>query len=117
MSEKWTPGPWGLDTVVTNNGQGSCHRIGPFPSGGGYGRETYACVYADGMRIGIDDTLPVAIELRAVATLMRAAPDLYAALEELVNAAAFPASNWPSLVIDALPQARAALHKARGDTV
>lgn len=75
---KSTPGPWMLATVPTSIG--SCHKIGPFP-GAGHRPHTYACVYADGIRPGIDDALPAAIELAANARLMAAAPDLAMALE------------------------------------
>ena len=77
-----TPGPWTLETVPTSNGSGSCHKIGPFPSLGVYD-QTHACVYADSVRIGIDDrggVCRVADELLANARLMAAAPDLLAQL-------------------------------------
>ncbi|WP_309601197.1 hypothetical protein [Burkholderia multivorans] len=75
---KSTPGPWILATVPTS--VGSCHKIGPFPSAG-HRPHTYACVYADGIRPGIDDALPAAIELAANARLMAASPDMALALE------------------------------------
>lgn len=77
-----TPGPWEMATVPTT--VGSCHKIGPFPSGGQSGK-TYACVYADGCRIGVDDNIPNAVELRANARLIAAAPDLLAALRDIAD--------------------------------
>lgn len=77
---KSTPGPWILATVPTS--VGSCHKIGPFP-GAGHRPHTYACVYADGIRPGIDDALPAAIELAANARLMSASPDMALVLELL----------------------------------
>lgn len=65
-----TPGPWSLKTVPTSDG--SCHKIGPFPSASRIHSETHACVYAIGIRLGIDDSTPVARELLANARLMAA---------------------------------------------
>lgn len=81
---KFTPGPWKLDTVPISNGSGSCHRIGEFP-GTDWCSHTYACLYVDGIRIGIDEGLPRAIELAANARLMAAAPRLYAALARVTR--------------------------------
>jgi len=75
-----TAGPWSLNTVPTT--VGSCHKIGPFPRG--LSGETWACVYADGCRIGVDDNTPNAVELHANARLIAAAPDLLAALSWFV---------------------------------
>ncbi|MCR4299011.1 MAG: hypothetical protein NUV75_09740 [Gallionella sp.] len=75
---KHTPGPWSLETVATS--AGSCHKIGPFPSLGVY-PQTNACVYADSVRVGIDDrggVCAIADELLANARLIAAAPDGYA---------------------------------------
>ena len=69
-----TAGPWSLTTVPTS--VGSCHKIGPFPARVPDGAPTFACIYADGIRIGIDDGMPRAIELAANARLIAAAPDL-----------------------------------------
>ena len=74
-----TPGPWSLTTVPTS--AGSCHKIGPFPARRPGGAPTFACVYADGIRIGIDDGMPRAIELAANARLIAAAPQLLEALQ------------------------------------
>lgn len=68
-----TAGPWSLNTVPTT--VGSCHKIGPFPRG--LSGETWACVYADGCRIGVDDNNPNAVELRSNARLIAAAPTMY----------------------------------------
>ena len=70
-----TAGPWSLTTVPTS--AGSCHKIGPFPASRPGRAPTFACVYADGIRIGIDDRLPRAIELAANARLIAAAPTMY----------------------------------------
>lgn len=78
----WTPGPWALETVSTS--AGSCHKIGPFP-GGVVRPDNYACVYADGIRLGIDESLPRAVELRANARLIAAAPALFEALSEMLE--------------------------------
>jgi len=67
-----TPGPWSLMTVPTS--VGSCHKIGPFPNGDRV--STFACIYADGHRNGIDDANPAAQELAANARLIAAAPML-----------------------------------------
>ena len=75
-----TPGPWSLTTVPTS--AGSCHQIGPFPTRRPDGAPTFACVYADGIRIGIDDGLPRAIELAANAHLIAASPTMYDYLVE-----------------------------------
>lgn len=75
-----TPGPWSLTTVPTS--AGSCHKVGPFPARGPGEAQTFAFVYADGIRIGIDDELPHAIELAANARLIAASPTMYDYLVE-----------------------------------
>lgn len=77
MSGQHTPGPWSIETVATSCG--SCHKIGPFP-GAGHRREVHACVYADGIRIGMDESNPAAKELLANARLIATAPELLEAL-------------------------------------
>ena len=67
---KYTAGPWTLETVPTQVGH--CHKIGPFPSNGGSKKETYACVYVDGLGLRPED----APELLANARLIVAAPGL-----------------------------------------
>jgi hypothetical protein len=76
-----TSGPWILATVPTS--VGSCHKIGPFPNGSRVA--TFACVYADGHRLGIDDNCAAAVELAANARLIAAAPDLLDALRYAVQ--------------------------------
>ena len=73
---KWTPGPWAMETVRTSCG--TCHRIGPFPRPAYASKpEGWACVYDDyPPGVGSPDLL-------ANSRLMAAAPDLYAALEEV----------------------------------
>lgn len=109
----WTPGPWKLETVPTS--AGSCHKIGPFPSLGVY-NETYACVYADSIRIGIDyGHNKVGDELLANASLIASAPALVSALENLVaQIDSTRLSQLPSLE-DELTAARHALRLARGE--
>ena len=75
-----TAGPWSLTTVPTS--AGSCHQIGPFPTRRPDGAPTFACIYADGIRIGIDERLPNAIELAANARLIAASPTMYDYLVE-----------------------------------
>ena len=65
-----TPGGWSLKTVPTSDG--SCHKIGPFPSASRIHSEAHACVYAIGICLGINDSTPVARELLANARLMAA---------------------------------------------
>ena len=111
-----TPGPWTLETVPTSIG--SCHKIGPFPSGR-LASGTYACVYADGIRIGVDDNIPMAVELLANARLIAAAPDLLAALQQLVAATwgLAPATSADGCYTDDPKErdARAAIAKATGE--
>ena len=101
---KHTPGPWPLFTVPTS--VGSCHRIGQFPSRVN-GEFTAAVVYADGIRPGIDDSLPRAQMLLANANLIAAAPELLEALK------------WTARALDkehpAAIKARAAIAKAEGE--
>lgn len=116
-----TPGPWSLKTVPTSDG--SCHKIGPFPSASRVHSETHACVYASGIRLGIDDSTPVARELLANARLIAAAPELLDALTRMLKQ--FPADSdlyaagWDSSAIneacDAYDTARAAIRKATGE--
>lgn len=74
MSEH-TPGPWPFQTVRTSCG--ICHKIGLFPWK--KGKLNSACIYVDYPGNG-----PAEHELLANAYLMAAAPDLLAALQELV---------------------------------
>jgi hypothetical protein len=81
---KATPGPWTLETVPTQ--VGSCHKIGKFPCNGAFAEKgNYACVYADGVRVG-EIGNAVGDELLANARLIAAAPELYAENERLRGA-------------------------------
>lgn len=112
-----TPGPWILATVRTS--VGSCHKIGPFPNGDR--AKTFACVYADGHRIGIDDANPASAELRANARLVAAAPELLEACQAMIEwdareqdyAVDFNARM--ELCRIAFDKARAAIAKATGE--
>lgn len=88
-----TPGPWHLETVKTQ--VGSCHKIGPFPSGSGFvGKQNHACVYSDGN--GVGDKSPVAIELAANARLIAAAPTMY----DFINSKALEGDEHAKRIID-----------------
>lgn len=102
---KHTAGPWTLTTVPTDIG--SCHKIGTFP-GPHHRPENYACVYADTIRIGIDEATPRAQELLANARLIAAAPDLLAALQEMLLQHGVRGGDGAS------QQAREAIAKALG---
>jgi hypothetical protein len=80
-----TKGPWPIETVPTSGGAGLCHKIGSFPAGPWKDEPTCACVYGDGLRIGIDDGLPRAVELLANARLIAAAPETIRLLVERVR--------------------------------
>ena len=101
----FTPGPWLLMTVPTS--VGSCHKIGPFPNGDRVA--TFACVYADGHRLGVDDSNAPAVELAANARLIAAAPCLLAALQGLLDGMVNRMESDPRLIA-----ARAAIAKATG---
>ena len=107
---KHTPGPWPLFTVPTS--VGSCHRIGQFPSRVD-GEFTAAVVYADGIRPGIDDSLPRAQILLANAYLIAAAPELLEALKDLLIEFDLQFSNYEEQEVQA--NARAAIAKAEGE--
>lgn len=109
---KHTPGPWVLATVPTS--VGTCHKIGPFPNGSR--APTFACVYADGHRLGIDDDNQAPAELAANARVIAAAPDLLEALQRLHEACV--KDGWPAYGAHphAMEVARAAIAKATGGT-
>lgn len=75
-----TPGPWTLETVKTSIG--SCHKVGKFPCHGSH-QFTAACVYVDGIFPGMSS--PISDELLANARLIAAAPEMLAALRELID--------------------------------
>src|SRR5580704_13904828 len=79
-----TPAPWPLETV--NTSVGVCHKIGCFPSSRAHHPITYACVYEDGLHLQrfIDqfNDGSYTTTLHANATLISAAPDLYAAMSD-----------------------------------
>ncbi len=72
-----TPGPWGMTTVRTSCGV--CHKVGPWPHKWRAGTEMSACIYDDypSPPEGTDTML-------ANARLIAAAPDLLAALRQMV---------------------------------
>lgn len=107
MTSKHTPGPWALETVATS--VGSCHKIGPFPSSGTR-KEVHACVYADGIRLGLDEQTRVAIELAANARLIAAAPELLEALQTMVEEC-----KYTVMEASALDRAVEAIAKATGE--
>lgn len=109
-----TAGPWSLTTVPTS--AGSCHKIGPFQASRPGRAPTFACVYADGIRIGIDDRLPRAIELAANARLIAAAPELLAALERAYMALiGYLPAHRNGVTDAAIGAASAAITKATGE--
>jgi hypothetical protein len=110
-----TPGPWSLETVPTT--AGSCHKIGPFPSAG-VRPVVHACVYADGIRLGLDEQSPVAVELLDNARLIAAAPDLLSALDRLTRAASCAAGTdfMGDEYHESIEQASKAIAKARGES-
>jgi hypothetical protein len=64
LAQAATPGPWMLRTAPTS--AGLCHIISAADWRG-------AVIYGDGLRIGVDDSLPKAQELAANASLIAAA--------------------------------------------
>lgn len=60
---------------------GHCHKIGPFPSTSAVRKETYACVYVDGLGLKPKD----APELLANARLIAASPALYEAGRKVLD--------------------------------
>lgn len=96
---KFTPGPWTLETVQTQCG--ICHKIGPFPWKDG--KQNSACIYVDYASNGIIEK-----ELEANARLIAAAPDLLSALEAVIAIA--------DRDTDVFINARAIIAKARGDS-
>ena len=98
----FTPGPWMLRTTPTS--AGLCHIV---VAAGWKG----AFIYGDGLRKGIDDSLPKAKRLAANARLITAAPDLLEALKALLERYALAIGNEG---IECL-NARAAIAKATGE--
>lgn len=68
MTTKHTPGPWLLRTAPTS--AGLCHIVSAADWRGAF-------IYGDGLRKGVDDSLPKAQELAANARLIAAAPTMY----------------------------------------
>lgn len=107
-SNKFTPGPWILETVQTSSG--ICHKIGPFPWKDG--KQNHACIYAD-----YPGTGAIEKELVANAHLIAAAPDLLEALEGMIFAAAavaVPHDGERKALQMGVDHALKALAKARG---
>ena len=108
-----------VETVPVNSNRGSCHKIGPLPVSSSFKNENCACIYADGIRVGIDESLPVARELRAYADLFAASPELYEALRAVESFVTGGVYEWQHLPPDhnrakLLTKIRAALAKAGG---
>ena len=99
MTTKHTPGPWLLRTAPTS--AGLCHIVSAADWRGAF-------IYGDGLRKGVDDSLPKAQELAANARLIAAAPDLLEALQEMVRTFA----KNHALAVDV---ARAAIARATGE--
>jgi hypothetical protein len=76
--QKFTPGPWTLETVRTS--VGVCHKIGRL---GSSTKLNHACLYDD-----CYSAEPRDLQLLADARLIAAAPELYEALEVLVDSIA-----------------------------
>ena len=98
MTTKHTPGPWLSRTVPTS--AGLCHIVSA-----AYWRGAF--IYGDGLRKGVDDSLPKAQELAANALLIAAAPDLLEALRGVLRIA--------DRKTDEFDAARAAIAKATGE--
>lgn len=108
MTTKHTPGPWLLRTTPTS--AGLCHIVSAADWRGAF-------IYGDGIRKGVDDSLPKAQELAANSRLIAAAPDLLAALQSIEeywnqdhNEMAMADACW-----HAINTARAAIAKATGE--
>lgn len=102
-------GPYLVMTVPTS--MGSCHKIGPLQKYDG--TATFACIYADRMRPGIDDQCADAIMLRATAHLIAAAPDLYEAAQVAWNCIAELSPTQARVEVAQMLQA--AIEKATGE--
>ena len=107
--EKFTPGPWSKAHLNENG----CRCGYVFSEGG----ETVAKVLyndkedANYCKYEEEISLETA---RANAALIAAAPDMYAALEYILNLASTPAANGELVYIDFM-EIRSALAKARGE--
>ena len=95
----FTPGPWMLRTTPTS--AGLCHIV--FAAGW-----KGAFIYGDGLRKGIDDSLPKAQRLAATARLITASPDLLEFVAEWLSSQ----GNDKNYMTE---KARAAIAKATGD--
>lgn len=71
--------------------------------------QVHACVYADGIRLGLDEESPVAVELLANARLIAAAPELLEALSGFLAEFGDKTDNNANV-----RKARAAIAKATG---
>lgn len=81
-----TPGPWLTRTAPTS--AGLCHIVSAADWKGAF-------IYGDGIRPGVDDSLPKAIELAANARLIAAAPELLEALKQAVSRQAYRPGEGP----------------------
>jgi len=100
-ANKWTPGPWTMETVRTS--VGLCFKVGPFPWRNG--KLNHACIYAD------YPSSAEHAEAIANACLIAQAPDLADALLGCIEHMEWSTAQGK----EAYLKAKSALARARGD--
>lgn len=102
---QWTPGPWSVENpmgpeelTIVANGDAPVY--------------DWRWIASVSLMSELDDTHPIGAEARANARLIAAAPDLFTALDDLLEAWAKTGSTISARTYDA---AVAALAKARGE--